>query len=63
VPEGPTFGRLAAGETVTINGREITPESVESERVERFTVDWPESNPAGQRAETASDGRLTNGER
>ena len=63
VPEGPTFGRLAAGETVTVNGREITPESVESERVERFTVDWPEADPAGQRAETASDGRLTNGER
>ena len=63
VPEGPTFGRLAAGETVTVNGREITPESVESERTERFTVDWPESDPAGQRAETASDGRLTNGER
>ena len=41
VPEGPKFGRLAAGETVAVNGREITPDAVESERVERFAVAWP----------------------
>ena len=63
VPEGPKFGRLAAGEPVAVNGREITPESVESERVRSFSINWPESDTADQRAETASDGRLTNGER
>jgi len=63
VPEGPKFGRLAAGETVTVNGREITPESVESDRVERFSVAWPEAEMAAETAETVSDGRLTNGER
>jgi D-aminoacyl-tRNA deacylase. len=41
VPEGPKFGRLAAGETVEVNGREITPDAVESDRVERFAVAWP----------------------
>ncbi|TQQ82137.1 D-aminoacyl-tRNA deacylase [Halonotius roseus] len=63
VPEGPKFGRLAAGETVTVNGREITPESVESNRVERFSVAWPAAETADAAAETVSDGRLTNGER
>ncbi|TQQ83438.1 hypothetical protein EGH24_01185 [Halonotius terrestris] len=63
VPEGPKFGRLASGEAVTVNGREITPESVESERIERFSVDWPDSYQPAVTAETASDGRLTNGER
>lgn len=28
VPEGPAFGRLANGESVTVDGKEITPESV-----------------------------------
>ena len=63
VPEGPKFGRLAAGETVTVNGREITPESVESDRVERFSIAWPAAETADAAAETVSDGQLTNGER
>jgi D-aminoacyl-tRNA deacylase len=63
VPEGPKFGRLAAGETITVNGREITPESVESDRVERFSVAWPGGETTVETAETASDSRLTNGER
>jgi D-aminoacyl-tRNA deacylase len=36
VPEGPAFGRLADGEPVTVDGREIPPETVTRERVERF---------------------------
>ena len=60
VPEGPKFGRLADGEAVTVNGREITPAAVESERVDRFPVEWPAEV---EKSETASDGRLTNGER
>lgn len=63
VPEGPKFGRLASGQTVTVNGRKITPESVESDRVERFPVAWPGAEITAETAETASDGRLTNGER
>jgi D-aminoacyl-tRNA deacylase len=38
VPEGPTFGRLAAGETVEVGGREIPPEAVESETERRFEL-------------------------
>ena len=56
VPEGPKFGRLAAGETVTVNGREITPESVESDRVERFLITWPAAETVDAGAETVSDG-------
>jgi Uncharacterized protein conserved in archaea len=63
VPEGPKFGRLAAGEPVTVNGREITPESVESDRIERFSVTWAGAETTAEPAETASDSRLTNGER
>ena len=62
VPEGPTFGRLASGQTVTVNGRKITPESVESDRVERFPVAWPGAETAAEPAPTMSDGRLTDGE-
>lgn len=36
VPEGPKFGRLAAGETVEVEGREIPPEAVTTERERRF---------------------------
>ncbi|MFB6122763.1 MAG: D-aminoacyl-tRNA deacylase [Haloferacaceae archaeon] len=38
VPEGPAFGRLAAGEAVDVDGERIPPEAVESERVARFSV-------------------------
>jgi len=36
VPEGPKFGRLAAGRPVEVDGRRIEPAAVESEREERF---------------------------
>ena len=39
VPEGPTFGRLAAGEAVEVGGREIPPEAVESETERRFRLE------------------------
>jgi D-aminoacyl-tRNA deacylase len=38
VPEGPTFGRLAAGEAVEVGGREIPPEAVESQTERRFPL-------------------------
>jgi D-aminoacyl-tRNA deacylase len=38
VPEGPAFGRLAAGEAVEVNGRTIEPHAVETEREERYRV-------------------------
>ncbi len=41
VPEGPAFGRLAEGEAVEVDGEEIGPDLVHSERVERFLL--PES--------------------
>lgn len=36
VPEGPKFGRLASGEAVSVDGREIPPEAVRREREVRF---------------------------
>jgi D-aminoacyl-tRNA deacylase len=36
VPEGPAFGKLSAGRSVTVDGETVAPESVHSERVRRF---------------------------
>ncbi|GGL31245.1 D-tyrosyl-tRNA(Tyr) deacylase [Halarchaeum grantii] len=36
VPEGPKFGRLASGHTVEVDGEEIRPEDVASERAEAY---------------------------
>uniref|UniRef100_UPI000E2622B8 D-aminoacyl-tRNA deacylase n=1 Tax=Halorussus litoreus TaxID=1710536 RepID=UPI000E2622B8 len=38
VQEGPAFGKLSAGEPVVVDGREIEPEAVNSERVREFPV-------------------------
>jgi D-aminoacyl-tRNA deacylase len=38
VPEGPAFGRLAAGESVTVDGREIDPDVVSSTERRRFSL-------------------------
>jgi D-aminoacyl-tRNA deacylase len=38
VPEGPAFGRLAAGESVTIAGRTIDPEAVHTTETETFPI-------------------------
>lgn len=38
VPEGPAFGRLADGQPVAIDGREIDPAAVHRERVDRFDL-------------------------
>jgi D-aminoacyl-tRNA deacylase len=38
VPEGPAFGRLAGGEPVEVDGREVTPEDVHRDRTVRFSV-------------------------
>ena len=42
VPEGPKFGKLAAGETVTVNGKTVEPHVVESQQVDRFDLSRPE---------------------
>lgn len=39
IPEGPAFGRLADGESVEVNGRTITPETVQTEAVEEFSLE------------------------
>jgi D-aminoacyl-tRNA deacylase len=38
VPEGPEFGRLAAGESVTVDGETVDPGDVTSDREVRFSV-------------------------
>ncbi|MFD1597816.1 D-aminoacyl-tRNA deacylase [Halobellus rarus] len=38
VPEGPAFGRLASGESVEVDGSEVTPEDVTAEETVRFPV-------------------------
>jgi D-aminoacyl-tRNA deacylase len=38
IPEGPTFGKLAAGEAVEVDGDTIPPEAVHEERTERFPL-------------------------
>ncbi|MDS0258117.1 hypothetical protein NDI56_01695 [Haloarcula sp. S1CR25-12] len=38
IPEGPKYGKLSAGQSVEVNGREIEPETVQSERIRRFTL-------------------------
>ncbi len=38
VPEGPAFGRLAAGEAVDVDGETVRPDSVTRSREERFPV-------------------------
>ncbi|WP_207590586.1 D-aminoacyl-tRNA deacylase [Halomontanus rarus] len=38
VPEGPKFGALAGGESVTVDGESISPEDVRTERRSRFSL-------------------------
>ncbi|MGM0606108.1 MAG: D-aminoacyl-tRNA deacylase [Halobacteriota archaeon] len=38
IPEGPAFGALASGQAVEVDGETIRPETVASERVDRFDV-------------------------
>ncbi len=38
IPEGPAFGRLAAGETVEVDGETIPPEVVHDEQTRRFEL-------------------------
>lgn len=38
VPEGPEFGALSSGDTVTVNGTTIRPEQVQSEKTRRFPL-------------------------
>jgi D-aminoacyl-tRNA deacylase len=38
IPEGPAFGRLSSGQSVTVDGEEIAPETVQSERVRRLQL-------------------------
>ncbi len=38
VPEGPKFGALAEGETVTVDGETVSPERVRTQRTHRFPI-------------------------
>ena len=46
IPEGPAFGKLAAGKAVEVNGRTIEPHVVEDEQVDRFPISPPETTPS-----------------
>jgi D-aminoacyl-tRNA deacylase len=43
VPEGPKFGRLSAGNSVSVDGETVSPEDVHTERVRQFPLSDPES--------------------
>ena len=43
VPEGPAFGRLAAGEAVEVGGETVAPAEVSSERRETYPLSKPET--------------------
>jgi len=51
VPEGPAFGRLSAGETVTVEGRTIEPGSVRRDVEDRFSIAG-----VGETVENTNDG-------
>jgi len=38
VPDGPKFGALADGESVTVDGETVSPERVRTERTRRFQI-------------------------
>ncbi len=38
IPEGPKFGALAAGESITVDGETITPERFQTEQTDRFDL-------------------------
>ncbi|WP_138004561.1 D-aminoacyl-tRNA deacylase [Halalkalirubrum salinum] len=38
IPEGPAFGKLAAGQSVEVDGRTIDPTAVTTEQVDRFPI-------------------------
>ena len=59
VPEGPAFGRLAAGETVDVDGETIRPESVTRSREERFPIHGERDGPGGERTETGTSDEAT----
>ena len=44
IPEGPAFGKLAAGQSVEVNGRTVEPHVVEDEQVDRFPISPPETS-------------------
>ena len=39
VPEGPAFGKLSAGQSVTVDGETVSPEEVHTERTRQFPVE------------------------